>query len=62
MRAITISVFIAIALAMVIVEFLARRPGSPMASFGDLVGTAVRSRPAQFGFVLAWWWLGVHFL
>ncbi|MFT3852805.1 MAG: DUF6186 family protein [Ilumatobacteraceae bacterium] len=23
---------------------------------------AVRSRPAQFGLLLSWWWIGVHSL
>lgn len=62
MRTFTIAVFAAIGLAVVALDVVARSPRSNIATWGELVRRVVRSRPAQFGLLLSWWWIGVHFL
>jgi hypothetical protein len=62
MRTFTIGVFVAIGLALVALDVVARSPRSTIATWGGVVRRVLRSRPAQFGLLLAWWWLGVHFL
>jgi hypothetical protein len=58
----TIAGYLALAAALVATEVVARRPRSAVPTFGLLVRRGLRHRSAQLGIVLAWWWLGWHFL
>lgn len=61
-RSLTEAVYVLLALGLVLTEVLARRSEDGVPTFGELVRGAMRSRSAQIGIVLAWWWLGWHFL
>jgi hypothetical protein len=60
-RGFTIAVFVAIGLAMVVLDVLARRGIVRAPTFGQLVRWAMRKRSAQLAIVMAWWWIGAHF-
>ncbi|MGZ4437450.1 MAG: DUF6186 family protein [Nocardioidaceae bacterium] len=49
-------------LSALIDPLLARAGRAGVPTFGALVRLAMRSRSAQLGLVLTWWWLGWHFL
>lgn len=59
---ITIWGFAALGTATLIVEILARRPGSRIPTFSDLVGFVMRERWGRWAMLGLWWWLGWHFL
>jgi hypothetical protein len=61
-RALTEAVYVLLALGLALTEVLARRDEEGLPTFAELVRGAMRSRSAQLGIVLAWWWLGWHFL
>jgi hypothetical protein len=61
-RALTVLAFLAIAGMLVLVELYARREDSRVPTFPSLLRRAMRTRSAQLGILLAWWWLGWHFV
>ncbi len=61
-RLLTELTYLALAVGLLGTEALARSPRSTVPTFGALVRRAMRHRSAQLGLVLAWWWLGWHFL
>jgi hypothetical protein len=61
-RALTVLGYLMGTAALVVVEVSARRQGSRVPSFAGLLRRAMRTRSAQFGILLAWWWLGWHFI
>lgn len=61
-RLVTGLVYLTIALALVLADVLGRRSGSSIPRFADLVRWTAGRRSAQFGLLLAWWWLGWHFV
>jgi hypothetical protein len=61
-RALTQAVYVLLGLGLVLTEALARRRADGPPTFAALVRGAMRTRSAQLGIVLAWWWLGWHFL
>lgn len=54
--------FAAIGVAVLVVELLARRPGSRVPTFSELVGFVMRERWGRWAMLGLWWWLGWHFL
>jgi hypothetical protein len=60
-RAVTIAGFLLLALAGLGLHLRARRPGSRVPRFGDLLGALLETRRGRVGVVLVWWWLGWHF-
>lgn len=62
MRAITIAVYLACALALAVTEVLARLTRLPVPTLAALFRWMLRRRSAQIGIVMAWWWVGWHFL
>ena len=54
--------FVVIGLALVVVELLARRPGSRIPTFSALMGFIMRERWGRLGILFVWWWVGWHFL
>ena len=61
-RTLTLLAYGALAAALLLTEVVARRGHTSVPRFGAVVRLAMRSRSAQLGIVLAWWWLGWHFL
>jgi hypothetical protein len=61
-RGITISGYVLIGLAVVVVELIARRRTSGIPTLSQLVGFVMRERWGRLAMLLAWWWLGFHFL
>ena len=51
-----------IAAAVLALEAAARLAPGRVPSVGTVLTWAMRRRSAQFGLVLAWWWLGWHFV
>ncbi|HET7279662.1 MAG TPA: DUF6186 family protein [Dermatophilaceae bacterium] len=51
-----------IAAAVLALEAAARLAPRRVPSVGTVLTWAMRRRSAQFGLVLAWWWLGWHFV
>lgn len=62
MRAVTIAIYLACALALVVTELLARRTRLRVPTLAALFRWILRRRSAQIGVVMAWWWIGWHFL
>ena len=48
--------------AALVVEVVARRPGSRVPTLSDMVRYVMRERWGRVGMLLVWWWLGFHFL
>jgi Family of unknown function (DUF6186) len=61
-RVLTIAGYLMLAATLVATEVVARRPRARVPTFAGLVRWGLRHRSAQLGIVLAWWWLGWHFL
>ena len=61
-RAITIGGFVAIILAGIAVELIARRPASRVASVGDVLGHVMRQRTGRVLVFVLWFWFGWHFI
>jgi hypothetical protein len=61
-RAITVTGYVLIGVAALVVELLARRPGSRIPTVSQLLRQLMRERWGRVGMLLVWWWLGFHFL
>ena len=61
-RGVTIAGFVLIALAALVVEAAARRPGSRIPTLSALAGFVMRERWGRLGVLFVWWWIGFHFL
>jgi hypothetical protein len=60
-RAVTTLGYLAFVAAGVVLEVLARRPGSRVATARALLGRAMRSRAGRLAVVAGWAWVGLHF-
>ena len=61
-RVITAIGYAVIGVAALIVEIVARRPGSRVPTLSELLRYVMRERWGRVGMLLLWWWLGFHFL
>jgi Family of unknown function (DUF6186) len=61
-RALTIDAHLIFGAALVQLEVLARLTPLPVPTAAAVLHRALRHRSAQFGILLAWWWLAWHFL
>jgi uncharacterized membrane protein (DUF106 family) len=61
-RIITMSVFAALFAALGALDLLARRGRLKIPTVGQALRWTMRRRSAQIGVVMAWWWIGWHFL
>jgi hypothetical protein len=61
-RVVTIAGYLLIVGCGVALELASRRPGSPIPSFGALLGRVMSTRSGRVGVMTGWLWLGVHFL
>jgi hypothetical protein len=48
-------------LAGVLLEVLARRPGSRIPTLGAVITRAMRTRSGRVGVIAGWVWIGLHF-
>jgi len=62
MRGVTIAVYVAGALALAVTELLARGTRLRVPTLAALFRWILRRRSARIGVVMAWWWIGWHFL
>ncbi|HEU5002377.1 MAG TPA: DUF6186 family protein [Actinomycetota bacterium] len=60
-RFLTEAGFVALALVGVLLEVLARLPGSRIPTLGSAVTRAMRSRSGRVGIIAGWAWIGLHF-
>jgi hypothetical protein len=60
-RVITIVGFAAVILALLVLEFLARREGSRIPTLGEWLGYVMRPRAGRLLVLLGWLWLGWHY-
>jgi hypothetical protein len=61
MRAAVITGYVAVTIAAITLDLVARRPGSRLATFGDLVSRISERRVGRAALMLGWWWLGWHY-
>lgn len=61
-REITIAVYCAVIVAGTVVEVLARTGRTRLCTLSGCVTHQVVRRSTQLGLIVAWWWLGWHFL
>ena len=61
-RAVTIGGFVAVILAGVVLEVVAKRPASRVASVGDVLGQVMRQRTGRVLVFVLWFWFGWHFI
>ncbi|HEY1331516.1 MAG TPA: DUF6186 family protein [Actinomycetota bacterium] len=57
----TVAVFVAMALAGVVLEVLSRGQTSRIPSLGTVFSRVMRTRSGRVGVVAGWVWLGLHF-
>lgn len=57
-RGVTLLGYVVLVALAVVIEVAARRRGT--ATFGDVLGSALRWRPFRLVLVAAWLWLGWH--
>jgi hypothetical protein len=58
----TVLAYASLVAALLSLELLAHRPGGGTPTFSGLLRWGMRRRDAQLALLLAWWWLGWHFL
>ena len=58
---VTLSVYLVIAAAGVILQILSGRQGSRIPPLGLVFSRVMRSRSGRVGIVAGWAWLGLHF-
>ncbi|HEX6515037.1 MAG TPA: DUF6186 family protein [Nocardioidaceae bacterium] len=61
-RQVTILVYCLLAAGLAVVELVSRRENSRIPSLEVMLRRATRDRATQLALLLAWWWLGWHFM
>ena len=61
-HAVTVAVYALLLAGLVLAAAVARRRPDLVATVPDVVRSAGRTRAGQLVLLLAWWWLGWHFL
>jgi hypothetical protein len=61
-RAITIGGYIFFVLFGVIFWLITRRNNSKVASVGQMIERIMHKRTTRIAIMMAWWWVGFHFL
>ncbi|MEV4892126.1 DUF6186 family protein [Nonomuraea sp. NPDC055795] len=59
---ITVFGYVAAAVAMLVLEVVARLPGSTTPTAGDCFAWVMRHPAGRVLVILSWWWVGWHFL
>jgi hypothetical protein len=60
-RVITIIGFCAVIAALVVLEIVARRPGSRVPTLGEWLGYLMRQKTGRVLLLAGWLWLGWHY-
>ncbi len=60
--AITIAGYLCFVVAGFVIWLVTRREKSKVASLGDLLDRVMHHRATRVAIMLAWWWIGWHFL
>ncbi len=60
--AITIAGYLCFVAAGLVIWLVTRREKSKVASLGDLLDRVMHHRATRVAIMLAWWWIGWHFL
>jgi len=60
-HAITVAGFAAIAIALITLELVARRPASRVPTAGQVLGFLMQTRATRVLILVTWGWLGWHF-
>ena len=58
----TVTGYLALIAAMVVLDLIARRDHNKLAPLGDMLERFMVSRTTRIGIIAAWWWFGWHFL
>lgn len=61
-HAITVAGYLTFVLAGVVTWLITRRKSSKIASVGELFDRVMHHRATRVAIILAWWWIGWHFL
>ena len=61
-RIITMAIFGALFAALGVLDLMARYTRLGVPTVADVLRWTMRRRSAQIGIVMAWWWIGWHFL
>ncbi|MGW5241185.1 DUF6186 family protein [Monashia sp. NPDC004114] len=61
-RLATLGIYVALLLATVVMVVVSRVRPAALPRLGQVVTWAMRRRTTQVGLLLAWWWLGWHFV
>jgi hypothetical protein len=61
-RLITMAVFATLFAALGVLDLLARHSRLNVPTVAEVLRWTMRRRSAQIGIVMAWWWIGWHFL
>jgi hypothetical protein len=61
-RSITIGGYLFFVLFGLVFWLITRRPGSKVASVGHMIDRIMHKRTTRVAIMLAWWWVGFHFL
>jgi hypothetical protein len=60
-RAIALAGYAVFALAWLVLQLLAKRPGSRLPTFREAMTRLMRSKSGRVGVIAGWAWLGLHF-
>ncbi len=60
-HAITVAGYTTIAIALISLELVARRPASRVPTAGQMLGLLMQTRVTRVLILLTWGWLGWHF-
>lgn len=58
----TITAYVALVAAVVVLELLGRRPGASVPTFSDVVTAVAATVPGRIALLGLWWWAGWHLL
>ena len=58
----TVTAYLALVAAAVVLELLGRRPGSTIPTFSDVATAVAATVPGRIVLLGLWWWAGWHFL
>jgi hypothetical protein len=61
-RIVTIAIYGVLFASLGVLELLARYGPQKVPTLAQALRWAMRRRSAQIGIVMAWWWIGWHFL
>jgi hypothetical protein len=61
-RLATLAIYVALLLTTVVMVAVSRARPAALPRLGQVVTWAMRRRTTQVALVLAWWWLGWHFV